>query len=60
MVSPIATEIHVAENLCPTLFHTATVKPKRKGRSLLYRTTLTMKIVLITQTIKSLFGQNSD
>ena len=27
-------------NLCPTVFHTATVRPKRWGRSLLYCTTL--------------------
>ena len=32
--------LHTAKNLCPTLFHTATVKPKRRGRSLLYRTPL--------------------
>ncbi len=45
MVRPIPAEIHAvfpytAKNLCPTLFHTATVKPKRRGRSLLYRTPL--------------------
>ncbi len=31
---------HTAKNLCPTLFHTGTVKPKRRGCSLLYHTTL--------------------
>ncbi len=32
--------LHAAKNLCPTLFHTATVEPKRRGHSLLYRTPL--------------------
>ena len=35
------------QNLCPTLFHT--VKPKRRGRSLLYRTCLKLPLhALIT------------
>ncbi len=32
--------LNTAKNLGPTLFRTATIKPKRRGRSLLYRTTL--------------------
>ena len=29
-----------SKNLCPTMFHRATVRPKRWGRSLLYQTPL--------------------
>ncbi len=33
--------LHTAKNLCPAMFHTVTVRPKRRRRSLLYHTTFT-------------------
>ncbi len=43
MVCTVATEIH----LCPTMFHTATVRPKRRRCSLLYHTTLRINKIFI-------------
>ncbi len=47
---------HTAKNLCPTLFPTATVKPKRRGRSLLHRTIIIIFLIYLYFTLL----QNTD
>ncbi len=41
--------LYTAKNLCPTVSHTVTVRPKRWGRSLLYCTTLILRIQSLSE-----------
>ncbi len=57
-ISPIASEIgivHTAENYCPTMFHTAAVRPTGKGPRILYNTSLNILRLLEDHSFKGMF-----
>ncbi len=43
--NPLVTNLHTAEKHRPTMFHTATVRPRRSGPKILYNTPLNVNIV---------------